>query len=149
MENATKALLIAAAILIAIVVITLGVFVLGKGSTLVKENSDMSDVEISTYNSKFEAYFGTNVRGAQVKQLISAVNQHNQANAGDASKVITLSGAGGLTLTSTSETEKIYPTSGIQTGKAYKVDVTKSSDGKTTGYTTGGLISGITIEQKK
>ena len=53
MENATKALLIAAAILIAIVVITLGVFVLGKGSTLVKDNSDMSDVEISTYNSKF------------------------------------------------------------------------------------------------
>ena len=52
MENATKALLIAAAILIAIVVITLGVFVLGKGSSLVKENSDMSDVEITTYKDR-------------------------------------------------------------------------------------------------
>ena len=61
MENATKALLIAAAILIAIVVITLGVFVLGKGSTLVKENSDMSEVEITTYNSKFEGYCGQNM----------------------------------------------------------------------------------------
>ena len=148
MENATKALLIAAAILIAIVVITLGVFVLGKGSTLVKENSDMSDVEISTYNSKFEAYLGTNVRGAQVKQLISAVNQHNQANAGDTSKVITLTGEGGLSLESTSKSEQIYPTSGIQTGKAYKVEVKASSDGKTSGYTSGGLISSITITQK-
>ena len=90
MENATKALLIAAAILIAIVVITLGVFVLGKGSSLVKENSDMSDVEISTYNSKFEAYCGKNIRGAQVRQLINAVNQHNRTNADDKSKQITL-----------------------------------------------------------
>ena len=42
MENATKALIIAASILIAIVLITLGVFVLGQGTTMVKENSDMT-----------------------------------------------------------------------------------------------------------
>lgn len=142
MENATKALLIAAAILIAIVVITLGVFVLGKGSTLVKDNSDMSDVEISTYNSKFEAYLGSNVRGAQVKQLISAVNQHNKANAGDDSKIIELTGAGGLELAA-SQTEKTYPTSAIQTGKTYKVEVPSNG-----GYTSGGLISKISITQK-
>lgn len=138
MENATKALLIAAAILIAIVVITLGVFVLGKGSTLVKDNSDMSDVEISTYNSKFEAYFGTNVRGAQVNQLISAINQHNKANGDDESKQILVtgdfSGDGIASITDKAET-----------GKAYEVDV-DNAGGK--GYTSGGLIKTIKITKK-
>lgn len=80
MENATKALIIAAAILIAIVLISLGVFVLGQGTTLVKENSDMSDMEISTFNSKFEAYLGNNVAGSKAKQLINAIDQHNRLN---------------------------------------------------------------------
>lgn len=144
MENATKALLIAAAILIAIVVITLGVFVLGKGSTLVKDNSDMSDVEISTYNSKFEAYFGTNVRGAQVKQLINAVNQHNKANKDDDSKTIELDAKAGSTSSSFAlakkQGEEDYPTSTVQTGKAYKVEATD--------WTTGGLIKKIKITEK-
>lgn len=143
MENATKALLIAAAILIAIVVITLGVFVLGKGSTLVKDNSDMSDVEISTYNSKFEAYLGSNVRGAQVKQLISAVNQHNKANKDDDSKTITLIPEGNdfsLGSTTTTGTSSDYSVEKVQTGKTYEVTA------KT--YTTGGLIKEITIKQK-
>lgn len=138
MENATKALLIAAAILIAIVVITLGVFVLGKGSTLVKDNSDMSDVEISTYNSKFEAYFGTNVRGAQVNQLISAINQHNKANGDDESKQILVTGdfSGNGTETISDKAE---------TGKAYKVDVDNAGG---EGYTSGGLIKTIKITKK-
>ena len=41
MENATKALIIAAAILIAIVLISLAVMVLGGGTQMVKDNSDM------------------------------------------------------------------------------------------------------------
>lgn len=132
MENATKALLIAAAILIAIVVITLGVFVLGKGSTLVKENSDMSDVEISTYNSKFESYCGKNIRGAQVRQLINAVNQHNRSNADDESRQITIKGVGAGT------TKTDNDPNAIRTGYTYNVT-------PTTGQ--GGLISTITIEQ--
>lgn len=139
MENATKALLIAAAILIAIVVITLGVFVLGKGSTLVKDNSDMSDVEISTYNSKFEAYFGTNVRGAQVNQLISAINQHNKANGSDESKRIIINQGDFATDGKKSITAR------AQTGKAYTVEVdTSDANG---GYTTGGLIKVIKITE--
>lgn len=137
MENATKALLIAAAILIAIVVITLGVFVLGKGSTLVKDNSDMSDVEVSTYNSKFEAYFGTNVRGAQVRQLVNAVNQHNKANEDDPSKTVKLKGVKGEGATEAPN----FDDKTIQTGKTYKITAT--------GHTSGGLISEITIQEKK
>lgn len=132
MENATKALLIAAAILIAIVVITLGVFVLGKGSTLVKENSDMSEVEVTTYNSKFEGYCGKNIRGAQVRQLINAVNQHNRTNADDASRQIKIDGTG-----SNTDNTKNDPNA-IKTGFSYTV---------TPSYGQGGLVDKIKIEQ--
>lgn len=143
MENATKALLIAAAILIAIVVITLGVFVLGKGSSLVKENSDMSDVEITTYNSKFEGYCGKNIRGAQVRQLISAVNQHNRANTDDISKQIELvfSGIDGSGASS-GNPQTNYKTDAIKTGFAY--DVVPSYDDNS-----GGLVNKITITKKQ
>lgn len=132
MENATKALLIAAAILIAIVVITLGVFVLGKGSTLVKENSDMSEVEVTTYNSKFEGYCGKNIRGAQVRQLINAVNQHNRTNADDESRQITIEGTG-----ANADNTKNDPNA-IKTGFSYTV---------TPSYGQGGLVNKIKIEQ--
>lgn len=140
MENATKALLIAAAILIAIVVITLGVFVLGKGSTLVKENSDMSDVEITTYNSKFEGYCGKNIRGAQVRQLINAVNQHNRTNADDISRQIELvdaSSAGFGAVAGKAQTN--YDAAKIMTGYAYDVDPD---------YGDGSLLNKITITKK-
>lgn len=127
MENATKALLIAAAILIAIVLISLGVYVLGQGTTMVKDNSDMSDVEISTYNSKFEAYTGSNVTGSKVKQLIKAVEQHNRSNEDDESRTISFNG-------------DLDTVEEIQSGKAYKVTVEE--------YTSGGLIFKIKIEER-
>lgn len=139
MENATKALLIAAAILIAIVIITLGVFVLGKGSTLVKENSDMSSVEVSTYNDKFENYCGSNIRGSNVRQLISTVNQHNRTYAGDVSKQITLtlSGDGSATLGATNTS---YSIDAIKTGYAYDVEATYDNGSS--------LITSIAIKKK-
>ena len=137
MENATKALIIAAAILIAIVLISLGVFVLGQGTTMVKDNSDMSDVEISTYNSKFEAYFGTNVSGTRVKQLISVVNQHDKANSSDTSRTVEITGVTGL------GSAGAYDASKISSGNAYSVEVDPA-----TGYTSGGLIKTITITAK-
>ena len=130
MENATKALIIAAAILIAIVLISLGVFVLGQGSTMVQENSDMTATQVSTYNSKWEAFLGTKVSGSKVKQLINTVNQHND-QAEDDSKKIVLSG-----ITSVSD---------VKIGDTYKVEVDTSKGGTSKGYTSAGLIKYISI----
>ena len=143
MENATKALLIAAAILIAIVLISLGVYVLNQGTTMVKDNSDMSDVEISTYNTKFEAYFGSNVSGSKVKQLVNSVNQHNKANKDDTSRQITLSGDG-VTFSGSAEDGNFKAT--IGTGDTYRVEANPDADND--GYTTGGLINNIKITKK-
>lgn len=134
MENATKALIIAAAILIAIVLISLGVFVLGNGTQLVKENSDMTATQVTTYNSKFEAYVGDHVSGSKVKQLINLVNQHNR-NAEDDSQKVKF--AGGVV---TGDEKNGYKTSNdFGTGKAYVVAVPSN------GYTNAGLINLITI----
>ena len=132
MENATKALIIAAAILIAIVLISLGVFVLGQGSTMVQENSDMTEVQVSTFNSKWEAFLGNKVSASKVKQLINTVNQQQTD---DASKKVVLTGVMSLNL--------------IEAGKTYKVEVDSNSSNFDTstrgGYTTGGLIKYIRI----
>ena len=141
MENATKALIIAAAILIAIVLISLGVFVLGQGNTMVQENSDLSDVEVSTFNSKFEPYLGGNVSGTKVKQLVNAVNQNNM-NATDESRKIKLIQSGtGLDASFIKDADKfLYDPAKILTGNAYQVKAAASG-----GYTSKGLIHIIDI----
>ena len=140
MENATKALIIAAAILIAIVLISLGVFVLGQGSTMVKENSDMSAEQVTAYNSEWEAYTGK-ATGSKVKQLINAVNQHNRTT-DDASKKIALTG--GDKIQETDSTKKLYEVkydngkSKIENGTSYTISITD--------HTSGGLVSIISIQ---
>lgn len=141
MENATKALLIAAAIIIAVVLITITVAVLGQGSTMVQENSDMTGVQVSAYNSEFEAYIGDRVTGSKVKQLINTINQHNR-NAEDDSKKIELTAAELITGT----TDGTYKTStNFKVGHTYKVQIDPSKGAKQ-GYTTTGLIAGIKFE---
>ena len=49
MENASKALIIAGAILLAILIISLGILIYKQASGVVNNNA-MSEVDISTYN---------------------------------------------------------------------------------------------------
>ena len=86
MENASKALLIAAAILIAIVLITFGVIVLGQGSEIIN-NTSMSETEVTTFNAKFTAFQGTKVRGSKVNNLLNTVVQNNLAQEDDGKKI--------------------------------------------------------------
>ena len=90
MENASKALIIAGAILISIVIITLGVMIVNNVRNTISENSNLSAQEIASYNAEFEAYEGNYRSGSQVKALVNAVNAHNNVNSTDASKVIFL-----------------------------------------------------------
>ena len=78
MENATKALLIAAAILIAIILISMGIAVVRQGQEAV-QSVDMSEAEILAHNSKFTSYEGTNVAGSEVNVLLGVVLSHNQS----------------------------------------------------------------------
>lgn len=79
MENATKALLIAAAVLIAILIISLGVVIYTKASEAVQGSLDMSEYQIQQFNEKFRKYEGTSKSGADVNALLQTVFNHNNS----------------------------------------------------------------------
>ena len=80
MENASKALLIAGAILIVIVLISIGMVIVQSAQGIVAESSSMTtDQETSTFNRRFETYQGTQ-KGATIQSLLSAVSVNNAEN---------------------------------------------------------------------
>jgi hypothetical protein len=139
MENASKALIIAGAILISILIISFGVIILGQGSDVIN-NANMSEAEIAAFNKKFEAYEGTNVRGSNVKQLMKTVAAHNRSQADSDKKVQVVkydkgsnptaknATPGDDTIIATSGNEGTYAPS-ISSGEFYKVKCIYASTG--------------------
>lgn len=77
MENATKGLMIAGAILIAIVLISLGVFLVQRSqSSLTEGIQQLDDNAVMSFNSKFENYSGRR-NGSDIRALINLVNNNN------------------------------------------------------------------------
>lgn len=102
MENASKALIIAGAILISILIISFGVIILGQGSEVIN-NANMSDSEKVTFNSKFEVYEGEKVRGSKVIQMIKAVAAHDRTEQ-DSNKKVWVVGKNATSLASSLST---------------------------------------------
>ena len=139
MENASKALIIAGAILLAILIISLGIMIYQQASGVVNNNA-MSEVDINSFNQKFIQYTGTNVRGAQVNSLLNQIQTNNVTYQDDESRQVT------VTVTATDWNGTPVPSGDLvsttsyakaSTGATYKVDYT--IDSKT------GLIDTITI----
>ncbi len=77
MENASKALLIAGAVLIVILLIAVGMKIFNSSSSTADQvDTNMQTVEITTFNNKFLQYAGKQ-SGTQVKALINVVIAHN------------------------------------------------------------------------
>ena len=133
MENATKALLIAAAVLVAILIISLGLVVYNRASETVS-SVDMSGQEIQAFNEKFLKYNGKNKRGTEVNALLkTAVNNNLSENTnGNDSKIVEVSGKAAVT-----KDTKIVTT--VDSSKLYDVQV--QQDGP------GGLVKTITINE--
>ena len=85
MENASKALIIAGAILLAILIIGLGVFIYNQASNTVSETG-MDQVAVRQFNAQFEPYIKNNVSGVTAMALYDTVSTHN-ATAEDNKKV--------------------------------------------------------------
>ena len=142
MENASKALIIAGAILLSILLISLGIMIFSQAQDTVT-NSGMSDAEISAFNNRFIKYEGTR-KGSVVKTLIQEViaSNANEDNS-NASRTISVilktkktGGSGGYDESDASESS-----SGVSTAKSY--DVAISNYGEKTG-----CVSEITITEK-
>jgi len=90
MENASKALLIAGAILIVIILIGIGVAVINSTSNLQDQaSSSANSLEVQAFNAQFTPYMGDSLSYNQVKKLISVIRASNSANGGENKQVYT------------------------------------------------------------
>ena len=72
MENASKALIIAGAILLSILIIGIGMYIYNQAQDQINSSAgQMSQEEVRVFNSQFKAYEGNRVSGSQVKQLLT------------------------------------------------------------------------------
>lgn len=135
MENASKALLIAGAVLIVILLISVGIMIFNSSKGLFgSATTNMSQQEKTMFNTKFTMYEGPNVSGTQLRELIRAVITNNTDE--DNAKVT----INGNEINGTTNATKIPgTTTTITTTSRYTV--TCVIDEKT------GLVSNITIEQ--
>lgn len=144
MENASKALIIAGAILLAILLISLGIMVLNQGRDIIG-GSGMSKADIQTFNSTFTQYEGSQT-GSEIKSLIQEVIASNSLEENqDAGRLITViygkttivqgsKSEDDSSTTSTSSSTKV-DTSDIKNTSRYKVEFEYEK----------GIVSKITI----
>ena len=132
MENASKALIIAGAILLAILIIALGVYIFNQARSATNMD-DLSNQQVEAHNSTFQNYEGT-INGTQAKALIDAIRNNNQRM--PTLGQITVDGVSGTGLKDNAKlaTEKntYQPTS------QYEVSITEyqTQDGQYKGYVT-------------
>ena len=117
MENASKALIIAGAILLAILLISLGIMIYNQAQNTVN-NSGMSQAEIQAFNNKFTKYEAASEQpGSVVKSLVNEAISSN-ADTTTPGVAVTLGGTQIVSVDNTTAT-----TNGVDTKKTYKVSL--------------------------
>ena len=122
MENASKALIIAGAILLAILLISLGIMIFNQASNTVS-NSGMSEAEITAFNNKFTKYEGKQ-SGNMVKSMIQEVLANNAKASNEERKVKvkgTTTGHGNQNETETPNTAE------IKSNETYNITISYSN----------------------
>ena len=144
MENASKALIIAGAILISIMIVSLGVLIFNKMGNSAKEAANMDEQEIANFNSKLTPYIGQKISGSQVNALIQLVISidNSAVNSGDTTKSVEIQ------YPISGETNTIKITNGSISG-ADKVKRVETGVGQfykvESQYGENGLINKITV----
>lgn len=130
MENASKALIIAGAILISIILISVGIMVVQSAGGLVDTGaSQMNQQEIQAFNTQFLNYSGSQ-KGSTVRTLIQTVISNNATYKEEESKQVSVNG-------SKSGTELSAMMSKAKASTTYNVEIKISED--------TGLVSEITV----
>ena len=112
--HASKALIIAVAILLSILLISLGIMIFNQAQDTVT-NSGMTEAELTAFNNKFLKYEGKQ-KGTMVKSMIQDVMANN-ANASDGHTVKVLHGNTDITNDTSSINTKQTYTITMQYGK--------------------------------
>lgn len=137
MENASKALIIAGAILLAILIIALGVFIFQRAQSATSDLGGIDETKLQSVNQKFENYEGKNISGSDVRALIDLVRtNNNKYSDATLNRLITINGEKDPTKMAELKT-------GVEVGATYTVQIIKYY---TTG-TTQGYVEEITFSK--
>lgn len=102
MENASKALLIAGAILLCILIIAIGMYIYNNAESTIKSSvTSMSTQEINAFNSEFTAYEGAQT-GSNVKALIGRLIANSDTYKDETAKIPAVNLANGTVRSSSS-----------------------------------------------
>ena len=72
MDNASKALVMVGAILIAVMLISLGVFLFTYARDAAEDQTGrMDELTVSAFNQQFNSYLGSSIQGSSAKALVS------------------------------------------------------------------------------
>lgn len=132
MENASKALIIAGAIIISILVIGLGVFIFTGASENADVSSSMNSQKAQAHNGTFTNFFGQKVSASKVKELMKQVATNNITSdtADEKGYIFVYFAAGSDTADATGNgaiTSTQAVTSQVKNGYTYRVNVTNDT----------------------
>lgn len=155
MENASKALIMAGAILIALLIISLGIYVFNQRREDVIKMANLDEQEILAFNNKITPYLGRGINGAQANALLQlgiSINTKAISENDKARRVSITFPAKKQDNTIATVTMSIIESGGKETinynvsGTLRKVDTTKYYN--ITAEYTSGLITKITIVEQ-
>ena len=159
MENATKAILISASVLIVIILISIGLSIYSASSKSSEQVVEVSsNVEVRKFNAQFEQYFGNSVSYSQTRKLVSQIMINNSNNPNhivlvvlknSSGNYITLSAHNATTVESLNEALQDIYDNYLKANKTYKIIPTISCAKTSTrsAYTTEGYLKCITISE--
>ena len=119
MENASKALIIAGAILLAILLISLGIFIFTGAQDTAKKAGGLESQEAATFNASILKYEGKNKTTSDIRSLKNEIISANKKLKDIGKTEITI-GTGGATA---------YNTSTLDESKRYTIKVDFGTDG--------------------
>ena len=145
MENASKALIIAGAILLSILLISLGILVYNNAKGTVSD-SNLDSEAAQTFNTKISQYCGKKKNSNDMNGLVAAISSSNGAQKGKADQhfvAITVSGidakyytGGSISASDAKASGKSYPN--FSAGITYQASYTTDD---------AGYINSVTISQ--
>ena len=146
MENASKALVIAGAILISILLVSVGIMIFSGASGIFNQGRNaLSGQELELFNSQFTIYEG-NMSGSQIQSLLAKVIASNASNSTQEVKV------SGQKVTSKTACS-VYPASATYnatnktiSGTASNQTIVSMQSYKVYCHTTNGIVDNIIVQ---
>ena len=125
MENASKALIIAGAILLSILIISLGIMVYNNAKNAAN-GGNIDKAQLQAFNSEWEGYVGQNRTASEVRAMYQAVIANNAAEKKNGTNryiIITNTGTANTGTVAEGNRTTSLPTTTISNSSAYEIKV--------------------------